>query len=278
MLPRAVDRDLVAGIGMAHDAGGGVVPQHALEPPRRLRRAVGRRSPCRHAAKSPCRRRRHGAATPRSRRDAVLSSALSSGQSETASEPSRIASVSRLGEATEPESRWSRPMTIGAFSSPLATISLKARPRRWRSPRPTQQMRAGRPWKRDPLARHVEPVVQVRVVRDQLLHLGVGAVDVLRVARQRRPAERPDAAAEERADIGRHEAREVEGVRDALVLRHLADVVAVVERRHAGLLEVEHGLDMHRHRALAPPSRPPSGRSRAAPAIRRASSPPAGSR
>ena len=30
------------------------------------------------------------------------------------------------GEATEPESRWSRPMTIGAFSSPLATMSLKA--------------------------------------------------------------------------------------------------------------------------------------------------------
>jgi urocanate hydratase len=35
----------------------------------------------------------------------VLRSALSSGQSDTASEPSRIASVSRLGEATEPESR-----------------------------------------------------------------------------------------------------------------------------------------------------------------------------
>src|SRR3546814_19395373 len=42
--------------------------------------------------------------------DAVLSSALSKGQSETASDPSRIASVSRLGEATEPESRWSRPI------------------------------------------------------------------------------------------------------------------------------------------------------------------------
>jgi hypothetical protein len=46
---------------------------------------------------------------------AVFSSAFSSGQSETASEPSRIASVSRLGLATEPESRWSRPITIGAF-------------------------------------------------------------------------------------------------------------------------------------------------------------------
>ena len=77
---------------------------------------------------------------------AVLSSAFSSGQSDTASEPSRIASVSRLGLATEPESRWSRPITIGAFSSPAATISLKASPRRCRSPSPTQQMRAGKPW------------------------------------------------------------------------------------------------------------------------------------
>jgi len=62
--------------------------------------------------------------------EAQLRSALRSGQSETASEPSRIASVSRLGEATEPESRWSRPMTIGALSSPEATISLKASPSR----------------------------------------------------------------------------------------------------------------------------------------------------
>ncbi len=78
---------------------------------------------------------------------AVFSRAFSSGQSDTASEPSCMASVSRLGLATEPESRWSRPMTIGADSSPLRTISLKARPSLARSPRPTQQMRAGRPWK-----------------------------------------------------------------------------------------------------------------------------------
>ena len=77
--------------------------------------------------------------------EAQLSSALSSGQSDTASEPSFMPSVSRLGLATEPESRWSRPITIGALSSPFATISLKASPSRCRSPRPTQQMRAGRP-------------------------------------------------------------------------------------------------------------------------------------
>jgi hypothetical protein len=79
------------------------------------------------------------------------------------------------------------------------------------------------------------------VVGEQLLHLRVGAVDVLRVARQRAPAERPDAAAEQRADIGRHEAREGEGVFQPLLQRHLADVVAVVERRHTGVPEIDHG-------------------------------------
>ena len=65
---------------------------------------------------------------------AVLTSALRIGQSATASEPSRIASVSRWGEATEPASRWSRPITIGALTLPLATSSLNLSPARWRSP------------------------------------------------------------------------------------------------------------------------------------------------
>src|SRR5690349_22443713 len=37
----------------------------------------------------------------------VLTRALSTGQSPIASDPSAIASVSRYGEATEPQSRWS---------------------------------------------------------------------------------------------------------------------------------------------------------------------------
>src|SRR5699024_12604115 len=53
--------------------------------------------------------------------------ALSSGQSAIASEPSSMDSVSRYGEATEPESRWSRPMAIGAFTIPSRTRSLKSR-------------------------------------------------------------------------------------------------------------------------------------------------------
>src|SRR5947209_20309894 len=78
--------------------------------------------------------------------EAVLTSAFSSGQSAIAAEPSAIASVSRYGEATEPASRWSRPITIGADSAPDATMSLNRTPARSRSPYPSQQILAGRPW------------------------------------------------------------------------------------------------------------------------------------
>ncbi len=97
----------------------------------------------------------------------------------------------------------------------------------------------------DALARHVEPAVHVRVVREQFLDLGVGLVDVFGVTGQRDPAERPPALAEQRADVRRHEAGEIEGVLHALVERDLADVVAVVDGRDAHRLEVEHGLHVH---------------------------------
>jgi hypothetical protein len=64
----------------------------------------------------------------------------------------------------------------------------------------------------DALAGHIQPVVQVFVIGDDLFHFGVGFVDILRVAGQGNPAERADAAAEQRADIGRNEAREIKGV------------------------------------------------------------------
>ena len=76
---------------------------------------------------------------------AVLSSALSTAQSAMASLPSRMPSVSRNGDATLPVSRWSRPITIGADTSPRATRTLRASANRARSPCPSQQMRAGRP-------------------------------------------------------------------------------------------------------------------------------------
>ena len=78
--------------------------------------------------------------------EAVLSIALRNAQSATASVPSSIPSVSRLGLATEPESMWSRPITMGALISPVRTSSLKASPTRSRSPSPSQQILDGSPW------------------------------------------------------------------------------------------------------------------------------------
>ena len=102
----------------------------------------------------------------------------------------------------------------------------------------------------DALARHIQPVVQMLIIFNDLFHFRVGFVDILRIAGQRYPAERADTAAEQRADIGRHEAREIEGVADAHFLRHLADVVAVVEGWDPHLMEGQHRLHVIGHRAF----------------------------
>ena len=216
MLAGAVDRDVVARIGVAHHAGRRIVPQHALDPARGFGRAVGDDH---HAGML---REAHAdaaamvQATPRSRRSRQLSSALSSGQSDTASEPSRIASVSRFGRrdragiemiAADHDRRLQ-------FAARDHLVEREAEPVALAEADPADARRQA--LEVDALARHVEPVVQMRVVGQQFLHLGVGLVDVFRIARQRGPAERPDAAAEQRADIGRHEAREVERVRARL--------------------------------------------------------------
>ena len=75
-----------------------------------------------------------------------INRAFSSGQSATASLPSFMLSVSRKGDATEPQSRWSRPITIGALILPFFTRSLMASPNWARSPYPSQQILAGNPW------------------------------------------------------------------------------------------------------------------------------------
>src|SRR5229473_2850413 len=80
-------------------------------------------------------------------------------------------------------------------------------------------------------ARHIEPVMQMRIVRDQLFDLRVGLVDVFGIAGERNPAERTDTAAEQRADVLRHETREIKSVGDTRIERDLTNVVAVVEHR-----------------------------------------------
>ena len=73
----------------------------------------------------------------------------------------------------------------------------------------------GQPLECDPLGCQLQPPLQDTVLREQLQQRRVDRGDVRRIARQRGPPERPDAAAEERPDIGRDEARVCERILDA---------------------------------------------------------------
>src|SRR5580698_8539324 len=94
----------------------------------------------------------------------------------------------------------------------------------------------------DALARHVEPAVQMRIIGNELLDFLVRAVDILGIARESAPAERSDAAAEERPDVCRHETRKRKGILHSRIEGHLANVVAVVKSGHAAALTLEHRL------------------------------------
>jgi len=96
-------------------------------------------------------------------------------------------------------------MTIGPRASPLATISLKREAEAVALSEAHPANAGGQALKLDSRARHVEPVMQVRIVRNQLLHLRVGLVDVLGVAGQRGPAERPMPRQNKGRMLGRHE-------------------------------------------------------------------------
>src|SRR4029079_12231749 len=69
----------------------------------------------------------------------------------------------------------------------------------------------------DALLCHVEPVVEMGIVGNQLLTARAGRVDIVRIAGERCPSERSDATAEERADIGRHETRKIKRMRKSHV-------------------------------------------------------------
>ena len=120
-------------------------------------------------------------------------------------------------------------MTTGALSSPLATISLNLQPGQvaLAVPQPADPRR--QPLERHALTGHRDPPAQPLVVGEQLEDRPVGRGDVGRVAGERRPAERPLALAEQRPDVRRHEAREVEGPVEPALAGLVADRVAVVE-------------------------------------------------
>ena len=105
---------------------------------------------------------------------------------------------------------------------------------------------------RDPCLGHLDPSPEGGVLRKQVENGSVGREDVVRVAGKGGPAERPLALAKQRPDERRHEAREVERVRHAGGLRLGPDVVPVVERDRACLLEGKHRLYLLGHRSHRP--------------------------
>ena len=184
--------------------------------------------------------------------DEALTRALSSGQSAIASEPSAIASVSRYGEATEPESRWSRPITIGALISPGGDHLVEPQPGDVALAVAEPADPGRQPLERDLVLGGADPALQVVVLREQLEDGAVGGGDVLRVAGERGPAERALALAEQRPDVGGHEAGEGERALVAALAGLVADRVAVVEDLGAGVQEADHRLDVLGHRGPRP--------------------------
>ena len=102
----------------------------------------------------------------------------------------------------------------------------------------------------DALCGGVEPVVQVLVLGEELLQRCVGDGDVFGITRERGPAERAEALAEERANVGRHEAGKLEGAVVAALARFVADRVAVVEHLGARILKLDHCLHVCGHGCL----------------------------
>ena len=138
---------------------------------------------------------------------AVFRSAFRIGQSAIASEPSRIASVSRYGrgdragvEVVAPDDDRCRD---GARADEL--VDREARFGAVAVAEPADPRR--QPLEGDALGSKLQPAQEQRVVGEQPPELVVDRRDVGRVARESGPPERADAAAEERPDIGRDEAR-----------------------------------------------------------------------
>ncbi len=98
-------------------------------------------------------------------------------------------SVSRLGLSDRAGIQMVAADDDRRFQLALAhhLVEGEAQPRALR-PSPPSRCGPGRPWNLMRCRRHVEPVVEMLVVGDQLLDLGVGLVDVLRPRRRAPPS------------------------------------------------------------------------------------------
>ena len=121
-------------------------------------------------------------------------------------------------------------MTIGADTSPGGHHLVEAQPRQVALPVAEPADPRRQPLEAHALGGQLDPAADVVLLAEQLEDRAVGRVDVGGVAGQRHPAERSLALAEQRPDVGRHEARIGERVLVPVVGGHAAQRVAVVER------------------------------------------------
>ena len=105
----------------------------------------------------------------------------------------------------------------------------------------------GQPLERNPLAGELDPRPQ-RVGADDLHDDVLAPAQVLRIAGERDPAERADAAREDRPDVRRDEARDRAGLLDPVRGGLGTHAVSVLEDDRAPLAVAEQRLDVRRER------------------------------
>ena len=105
-------------------------------------------------------------------------------------------------------------------------------------------MRAGEALERHILTRQRDPIGQDVIVRKLFEQMVVDLADVVAIIGQRNPAERPNGAGEQRAQISFREDLDIEGVRHPPFQGLGADQIAVVEHDGTGALESQHGADV----------------------------------
>jgi len=93
---------------------------------------------------------------------------------------------------------------------------------------------------------HIEPAMQIFIIRKKRFHFCVGLANIIRVARQRDPAEWAFTSTEQGSNIRRDKARHIKRIFHTLIKSDLANVVAVINRGHAHRLKIEQRLHMHR--------------------------------
>ncbi len=97
------------------------------------------------------------------------------------------------------------------------------------------------------------PAVQSHVIRKQSQHFAVNRKNIFRVSGKRRPAKRPLAFAEQRANVRGHKSRIRKRLGKSRFQRLSAQVIAIVEDHSPTPLELNHGFRVLDHGLLATP-------------------------